>query len=116
MSSIQVRPFRRSDREHVTALVNAHVAAVVPGVSVSVNTVLSQLEHEPGEFIVDPWIAERKGWWRSSALASSRPHTFCGTGPMSGSARRTAVRGRSAGSSSGRTRRSGRTPPPPPRS
>jgi hypothetical protein len=60
MSPIQVRPFRRSDREHVTALVNAHVAAVVPGISASVNTVLSQLEHEPGEFIVDPWIAERK--------------------------------------------------------
>ena len=60
MSSIQVRPFRRSDRENVTALVNAHVAAVVPGVSVSVNTALSQVEHEPGEFIVDPWIAERK--------------------------------------------------------
>ena len=60
MSSIQVRPFRRSDREHVTALVNAHIAAVVPGVSVSVNTVLSHLEHEPGEFIVDPWIAARK--------------------------------------------------------
>src|SRR5918998_5830373 len=59
MSSIQVRPFRRDDREQVTALVNAHAAAVVPGVSVSVNTVLSRLEREPGEFIVDPWVTER---------------------------------------------------------
>lgn len=59
MSSIEVRPFRRSDREQVTALVNAHVAAVIPGVSVSVNTVLSRLEREPGEFIVDPWVSER---------------------------------------------------------
>jgi hypothetical protein len=57
--SIEVRPFRRSDREQLTELVNAHVAAVVPGVSVSVNTVLSQLEREPGEFIVDPWVRER---------------------------------------------------------
>jgi GNAT superfamily N-acetyltransferase len=59
MSSVQVRPFRRAVREQLTALVNAHVQAVVPGVLVSVNTVLSQLERDPGEFIVDPWVAER---------------------------------------------------------
>jgi GNAT superfamily N-acetyltransferase len=59
MSSIEVRPFRRDDRNQVTDLVNAHAAAVVPGVSASVNAVLSQLEREPGEFIVDPWVSER---------------------------------------------------------
>ena len=59
MSTVQVRPFRRADREQLTALVNAHIQAVVPGVAVSVNTVLSQLERNPGEFIVDPWVAER---------------------------------------------------------
>lgn len=57
--SIEVRPFRRGDREQLAALVNAHAAAVVPGLSVSVNAILSQLEREPGEFIVDPWVAER---------------------------------------------------------
>ncbi len=59
MELFQVRSFRRDDREQLTALVNAHVQAVVPGVSVSVNAVLSQLEREPGEFIVDPWVVER---------------------------------------------------------
>lgn len=59
ISSVTVRPFRRADREQLTELVNAHVQAVVPGVSVSVNTVMSQLEREPGEFIVDPWVTER---------------------------------------------------------
>jgi ribosomal protein S18 acetylase RimI-like enzyme len=59
MSAVQVRPFRRADREQLTALVNAHIQAVVPGVTVSVNTVLSQLERDPGEFIVDSWVAER---------------------------------------------------------
>lgn len=49
-----IRPFRRSDRDQLTALVNAHAQAVVPGVSVSVNAVLSHLEREPGEFVVDP--------------------------------------------------------------
>jgi GNAT superfamily N-acetyltransferase len=59
MSSPLIRPFLRSDREQVTTLVNAHIAAVVPGVSVSVQALLSHLEREPGEFIVDPWVQDR---------------------------------------------------------
>src|SRR5262249_15797425 len=59
MSATQVRPFRRSDREQLTHLVNAHAEAVVPGMSVSVSTVLASLERQPGEFIEDPWVAER---------------------------------------------------------
>jgi GNAT superfamily N-acetyltransferase len=59
MSTVEVRRFRRDDRDQLTELVNAHAAAVLPGVSVSVNAVLSQLEREPGEFIVDPWVVER---------------------------------------------------------
>ena len=59
MSSMLVRPFTRGDRDQVTSLVNAHVAAVVPGASVSVQTLMSQLEREPGEFIVDRWVTAR---------------------------------------------------------
>jgi GNAT superfamily N-acetyltransferase len=59
MESIQVRPFHRRDRQQLTDLVNAHAAAVVPGMGVSVSTVLSELERQPGEFIVDPWVSER---------------------------------------------------------
>lgn len=54
-----IRPFARGDREQVTSLVNAHIAAVVPGVSVSVQALLSNLEREPGEFIVDRWVRDR---------------------------------------------------------
>src|SRR4051812_44522711 len=57
--SIEVRPFHRRDREQLAALVNAHIEAVLPGVAVSVNAVLSQLEREPGETIVDPWAVDR---------------------------------------------------------
>ncbi|WP_436842564.1 N-acetyltransferase family protein [Streptomyces flaveolus] len=53
----EVRPFRCDDRDQLTDLVNAHVAAVVPGVSV--NTVLSSLEREPEEVVTDPWVGER---------------------------------------------------------
>ena len=59
MSPIEVRPFRRSDRDQLTQLVNTHAAAVVPGMSASVSTVLSALERQPGEFIEDPWVSER---------------------------------------------------------
>lgn len=59
MSSVRVRPFRRGDRDQLTQLVNAHAEAVVPGMSASVNTVLSSLERRPGEFIEDPWVSER---------------------------------------------------------
>jgi len=59
MSSIEVRPFRRSDRNQLTRLVNSHAEAVVPGLGASVSTVLSALERQPGEFIEDPWVSER---------------------------------------------------------
>jgi GNAT superfamily N-acetyltransferase len=59
MSSIEVRPFHRRDRQQLTDLVNAHAQAVVPGMGVSVSALLSELERQPGEFIVDPWVSER---------------------------------------------------------
>jgi GNAT superfamily N-acetyltransferase len=59
MSAIEVRAFRRGDREQLTQLVNAHAAAVVPGMGASVSAVLSSLERQPGEFIEDPWVSER---------------------------------------------------------
>jgi GNAT superfamily N-acetyltransferase len=59
MSSIEVRPFHRRDRQQLTDLVNAHAQAVVPGLGVSVSALLSELERQPGEFIVDPWVSER---------------------------------------------------------
>jgi GNAT superfamily N-acetyltransferase len=59
MPPILIRPFQRHDRDQVTELVNTHIGAVLPGVSISVNAVMSQLEREPGEIIVDPWVRER---------------------------------------------------------
>ena len=56
----QIRPFVRSDRDQLTALVNAHLAAVLPGAALSVQALLSHLESEPGEFLVDRWVTERQ--------------------------------------------------------
>jgi GNAT superfamily N-acetyltransferase len=56
---VEVRPFSRSDRDQLASLVNAHIAAVVPGWAVPTATLLSQLERDPGEYVVDPWVTER---------------------------------------------------------
>ncbi len=59
MPSIEIRSFRRSDRDQLTQLVNSHAEAVVPGMGVSVSALFSSLERQPGEFIEDPWVQER---------------------------------------------------------
>src|SRR5689334_23353974 len=102
MSDVQVRPFRRGDRDQLTSLVNAHAEAVVPGLSVSVNTVLGSLERQPGEFIVDPWVSERVTWWPNSAAGSPPPRTCSGTTPTTAPGPRTETPARSAGCSTGR--------------
>jgi GNAT superfamily N-acetyltransferase len=58
----EIRPFLRHDREQLTDLVNAHVKAVIPGCSVPTATLLSVMERDPGEYIVDPWVIERETW------------------------------------------------------
>ena len=93
MSGVEVRPFRRSDRQQLTDLVNAHVQAVVPGVSVSVNAVLSQLEREPGEVVVDQWVIERVtlvAEQRGRVVAATHLLRY-GTGPDVGPALRGAA-------------------------
>jgi hypothetical protein len=58
--SVTIREFRRDDRDQLTWLVNLHVSTVLPGVALSTNVVLAQLEREPQETIVDPWVVERR--------------------------------------------------------
>lgn len=54
-----VRPFRRTDREQLTALVNAHISTVVPGWAVSTAALLAQVERDPAQYVTDPWVRER---------------------------------------------------------
>jgi hypothetical protein len=41
---------------------HAHIKAIIPGCSIPVSTLLSQMERDPGEYIVDPWVIERETW------------------------------------------------------
>ncbi len=56
---MEIRAFHRRDRDQLTELVNAHIGAVVPGWAVSVSALLAQLEREPAQYVVDPWVVER---------------------------------------------------------
>jgi len=56
----EVRPFARPDRDGLATLVNRHVAAVLPGGAIPVATLLSQLERDSAEPIVDPWVIDRR--------------------------------------------------------
>jgi hypothetical protein len=56
---VEIRAFHRRDRDQLTELVNAHIGAVVPGWAVSVSVLLAQLEREPAQYVVDPWVVER---------------------------------------------------------
>ncbi|MBP1161705.1 MULTISPECIES: GNAT family N-acetyltransferase [Rhodococcus] len=55
-----IRPFRRSDRRQVTDVVNAHISAVVPGWAISTDTLISQLEADPGQCVTDPLVRTRE--------------------------------------------------------
>lgn len=60
MPDISIRPYQRRDRDQVTSLVNRHLAAILPGLSVSANALLAQFEREPEEYVVDPWVVDRR--------------------------------------------------------
>ncbi|MGI8449727.1 MAG: GNAT family N-acetyltransferase [Streptosporangiaceae bacterium] len=59
MSSIEVRPFRRSDLDQVTQLVNIHAAAVIPGLSAPGSTVLARIDGQHGQHSAEPAAGAR---------------------------------------------------------
>jgi GNAT superfamily N-acetyltransferase len=58
-SAVEIRPFARHDRVGLTDLANRHVAAVTPGASIPVSALLSQMERDTAEVIIDPWVIDR---------------------------------------------------------
>jgi hypothetical protein len=46
--------------EQLAALLSAHAAAALPGAAVSVAAVAARLERDPGDFVLDPWVAGRE--------------------------------------------------------
>ena len=83
---IEVRPFERRDREQLTRLVNAHVAAATPGGSIPVSTLLSDLERPLGEELIGPWVVELAtivAVERGRLLGAAHLRRYTGEGPAS---------------------------------
>lgn len=55
---MEIRPFARRDREQLTRLASAHLAAVIPGASIPASILLSQLEHPIGEYVIGSWVTD----------------------------------------------------------
>lgn len=55
---LEVRPFARNDREQLSRLVNAHVAAATPGGSIPTALLLNDLERPLGEPLIGPWVTD----------------------------------------------------------
>lgn len=56
----EVRPFARQDRDQLLALANRHIAAALPGGSVPAAVLLTALERNPDEYVIDPWVIDRR--------------------------------------------------------
>lgn len=57
---IEVVPYQPDHLSHVCSLVNTHVSAVVPGWALPAEVIVQGMQRNPGEYIIDPWVAERK--------------------------------------------------------
>jgi len=55
----EVRLFARQDRDQLLSLVNHHIAAVLPGGSIPASVLLSQMERDTAEYVIDPWVVGR---------------------------------------------------------
>lgn len=55
---MEVRPFARRDREQLRELATAHAGTATPGASIPAATILNQLEHPLGEYVIGPWVTD----------------------------------------------------------
>jgi ribosomal protein S18 acetylase RimI-like enzyme len=56
---ISIELLRPEHLPQVRTLINAHLGALVPGWAISETLIASQIQRNPGEHIVDPWVIAR---------------------------------------------------------
>ncbi len=57
---VGIEPLDRSHLPQVLALANSHLGTVIPGWSLTPEYFWEHLKRNPQEYIVDPWVVERK--------------------------------------------------------
>jgi GNAT superfamily N-acetyltransferase len=58
--AIKIVPASQEHLPQMQALINAHLGAVVPGWGLPLGFIASRLRSNPDEFVVDPWVIERR--------------------------------------------------------
>ena len=74
-----VVPFEEHHLEQATWLVNAHLASAVAGWAIPAPYLAARLRRDPGEYVVDPWVAERRtlvALLRERVVAAAHIHRF----------------------------------------
>jgi hypothetical protein len=51
-----VEPLQPQRLPQAQALINAHLSALAPGWSIPEAFITSRIHHDPGEYIVGPWV------------------------------------------------------------
>jgi GNAT superfamily N-acetyltransferase len=54
-----IRPFKIDDLPQLTQLINTHIAMLIPTWGLPSELILSRLEKNPDEPVIDPWVIER---------------------------------------------------------
>lgn len=54
-----IEPFQPDHLPQVQALINTHMGTLVPGWALPEGYIASRLQRDPGEYVVDPWVAAR---------------------------------------------------------
>jgi hypothetical protein len=88
----EIRPFLVTTAISSPILVNAHIKAVDPRLFGPVATLLSQMERDPGEYIVDPWVIETRDVGGDRSRPAGRGGCICTVRQDAASARRCATR------------------------
>jgi GNAT superfamily N-acetyltransferase len=57
---MHIEPYQPAHLSQLTALVNAHFGVVIPGWSLPSDYIEKHLDRNPGEYVIDPWVIERK--------------------------------------------------------
>ncbi len=57
---MQIELFTAEHLEQVIDLINLHLSAMVPGWGLGPDYLMKYLQRNPGEYVIDPWVIERK--------------------------------------------------------
>src|SRR5690349_20340716 len=55
----QIRPFQPEDISKLTQLINTHISLLISLWGIPSTLILSRLEKNPDEPVIDPWVIER---------------------------------------------------------